>query len=180
MLPSTLIARLGALCYIAWGLFHVNVAHDIYTLGSAQTGIAQGRLYQLAAYMLCIAVFAILTAAVGNWRNGERSYWLNLIVVGWADLVWVLVVVLPGYVPLLRGLLPPTIYVLGALLTTAAKDRSARIFDRQIFAADRHTCQEGGQKPERTMQADPLGQEANDGRPRQHARVTRRGEGSNG
>jgi len=37
MLPSTLIARLGALCYIAWGLFHVNVAHDIYTFGSAQT-----------------------------------------------------------------------------------------------------------------------------------------------
>ena len=50
------------------------------TLGSAQTGIAQGRLYQLAAYMLCIAVFAVLTAAVGNWRNGERSYRLNLIV----------------------------------------------------------------------------------------------------
>jgi hypothetical protein len=43
MLPSTLIARLGALCYIAWGLFHVNVAHDIYTLGSTQTGIARGR-----------------------------------------------------------------------------------------------------------------------------------------
>ena len=103
MLPSTLIARLGALCYIAWGLFHVNVAHDIYTLGSAQSEIAQGRLYQLAAYMLCIAVFAVLTAAVGNWRNGKWSYWLNLIVVGWADLVWVLVVVLPGYAPLLRG-----------------------------------------------------------------------------
>jgi hypothetical protein len=41
--------------------------------------------------------------------------------VGWADLVWVLVVVLPGYVPPLRGLLPPAIYVLGALLTTAAR-----------------------------------------------------------
>jgi len=124
MLPSTFIARLGALCYIAWGLFHVNVAHDIYTLGSAQTGIAEGRLYQLAAYMLCIAVFAVLTAAVGNWRNGKWSYWLNLIVVGRADLVWVSVVVLPGYVPLLRRLLPPAIYVLGALLTTAAR-RSA-------------------------------------------------------
>jgi hypothetical protein len=85
MSRSLLIARLGALCYIAWGLFHVNVAHDIYTLGFAETGIAQGRLYQLAAYMLCIAVFAIVTAAVGNWRNGKWSYWLNLIVVGWAE-----------------------------------------------------------------------------------------------
>jgi hypothetical protein len=57
-------ARLGALCYIAWGLFHVNVAHDIYILGFAQNGITQGRLYQLAAYMLCIAMFAIAVAAL--------------------------------------------------------------------------------------------------------------------
>jgi hypothetical protein len=127
MIPSTLTARLGALCYIAWGLFHVKVAHDIYTLGSAQTGIARGRLYQLAAYMLCISIFAIVTGAAGNWRNDPRSYWLNLIVVGWADLVWVLVVVLPGYAPLLRGLLPPAVYVLGALLTTAARRRAGRV-----------------------------------------------------
>jgi len=58
--------------------------------------------------------------------------------------------------------------------------RSLRIFDRDIFAEDRHTRQEGDQKPECTVQADPLGQEADDGRPCQHARVTRRGEGSNG
>ena len=127
MLPSTLIARLGALCYIAWGIFHINVAHDIYALGSAQTGIARGRMYQLAAYMLCIALFAIVTGAAGNWRNGVRSYWLTLIVVGWADLVWVLVVVVPGYAPLLRGLLPPAVYVLGALLTTAARRRAKRV-----------------------------------------------------
>jgi len=126
MYASTIIARLGALCYIAWGIFHVKVAHDIYTLGSTQTGIARGRLYQLAAYMLCIAVFAIVTGAAGNWRNGARSYWLNLLVVGWADLVWVSVVVLPGYAPLLRGLLPPAGYVLGALLTTAAR-RGVRV-----------------------------------------------------
>jgi hypothetical protein len=127
MLPSTLVrntqwtARLGALCYVAWGLFHVKVAHDIYLLGSAQTGITQGRLYQLAAYLLCIAVFAIVVALVANWRNTQRGYWLNLCVIGWADGVWVLVVVLPGYVPLLRGLLPPAIFLAGAVLTSIAR-----------------------------------------------------------
>jgi hypothetical protein len=127
MLPSILVrntqwtARLGALCYVAWGLFHVKVAHDIYLLGSAQTGITQGRLYQLAAYLLCIAVFAIVVALVANWRNTQRGYWLNLCVIGWADGVWVLVVVLPGYVPLLRGLLPPSIFLAGAVLTSIAR-----------------------------------------------------------
>jgi hypothetical protein len=47
MFKAQWAARLGALCYIAWGLFHVNVAHDIYVLAFAQTGITQGRLYQL-------------------------------------------------------------------------------------------------------------------------------------
>lgn len=127
MLPSILVrntqwtARLGALCYVAWGLFHVKVANDIYLLGSAQTGITQGRLYQLAAYLLCIAVFAIVVALVANWRNTQRGYWLNLCVIGWADGVWVLVVVLPGYVPLLRGLLPPAIFLAGAVLTSIAR-----------------------------------------------------------
>jgi hypothetical protein len=121
MLPPMILARLGALCYIAWGLFHVNVANEIYKLGAAQSGIAQGRLFQLAGYMLCIALFAIAISAFGNWRNETRSYWLNLIVIGWADLVWVLIVVLPGYVPLLRGLSPPAIYALGAFLTTTAR-----------------------------------------------------------
>ena len=67
MIATTLVARVGALCYIAWGLFHVNGAHDIYTLGSTETGMTQGRLYQLAAYMLCIALFAIITGVAGNW-----------------------------------------------------------------------------------------------------------------
>jgi hypothetical protein len=116
---------LGALCYVAWGFFHVKVAHDIYLLGSAQTGITQGRLYQLAAYLLCIAVFAIVVALVANWRNTQRGYWLNLCVIGWADGVWVLVVVIPGYVPLLRGLLPPAIFLTGVVLTSIAR-RGAR------------------------------------------------------
>ena len=120
-------ARLGALCYIAWGLFHVNVAHDIYILGFAQNGITQGRLHQLAAYMLCIAMFAIAVAACANWRNTELGYWLNICVVGWADGVWVLVVVLPGYVPLPRGLVPPALFVVGAILTTIARQAARKL-----------------------------------------------------
>jgi hypothetical protein len=118
---SLIAARAGAICYIAWGLFHVNVAHDIYVLASAQNGLVQGRLYQLAAYMLTIALFVAAVGLFGNWRNRRMAYWLNLCVGGWADGIWVLVVVLPGYVPLVRGLVPPAIFVAGAVLTTIAQ-----------------------------------------------------------
>ena len=115
---SALAAPLGALCYLGWGVFHIGVAHDIYQLGLKQAGIAQGRTFQLAAYMLTIALFAIAVALIGNWRNQRVSYWMNLCVIGWADAV--VVVVAPGYVPLLRGLLPPLVYLIGAALTTMA------------------------------------------------------------
>ena len=52
-------ARVGALCYAAWGLFHCKVAYDIMQLGRAADSLSQGRLYQLAAYMLTISLFVI-------------------------------------------------------------------------------------------------------------------------
>jgi hypothetical protein len=116
-------ARLGALCYVAWGIFHVYVAWQIYGLAWPLTGISQGRMLQLAAYMLTIALFAIVIGLRRNWRNDTPGYWLNLCVIGWADLMWVLVVVLPGYVPAARGLIPPAIFVAGAILTTHAHRR---------------------------------------------------------
>jgi hypothetical protein len=116
----TVYARLGALCYAAWGIFHVYVAWQIYVLAMTLTAGAQGRMLQLAAYMLSIASFAIVIGLWRNWRNDTIGYWLNLVVIGWADTIWVLVVVLPGYVPLARGLIPPAIFVAGAILTTLA------------------------------------------------------------
>ena len=49
-----------------------------------------------------------------------------------------------------------------------------------MFAEDRHARQKGCQKPERVVQADFLGQEANGGWSCQHARVSRSREGGNG
>src|SRR3984885_8423220 len=58
--------------------------------------------------------------------------------------------------------------------------RSVRSFWCHMFAEERHARHKGCQKPERVVQADSLGQEANGGWPRQHARVTRRSKGGNG
>ena len=120
-LKARIAARIGALCYAAWGMFHVHVAHEIYRLGQPLTGIAQGRMDQLAAYMLTLSLFVIGVSALLNWRNSRVGFWLNLCVTGWADGVWVLVVVLPGYVGLARGLIPPAIFIAGALATATGQ-----------------------------------------------------------
>lgn len=123
---AQITALAGACCYVAWGVFHLKVAHDIYALGQTQSGIAQGRTFQLAAYMLCIALAAIVVAIAGNLFNRRWAYWFNLGLMGWADGVWTLVVVLPGYVPLFRGLVPPAIFLVGAALTSLAHFSRAR------------------------------------------------------
>jgi hypothetical protein len=122
---TIIFARLGAGFYVAWGMFHVYVAWQIYTLGATEQGIAQGRLFQMAAYMLTIALFAIGIAITRNWRNDKLGYWLNLAVVSWADSIWVLVVVIPGYVPFARGLIPPAIWLTAAVFSTLAHRRQA-------------------------------------------------------
>lgn len=70
---ARITAWAGACCYVAWGVFHLKVARDIYLLGATQTGIAQGRTFQLAAYMLCIALTAVIVAVVGNVRQAARA-----------------------------------------------------------------------------------------------------------
>lgn len=118
---ATILARFGALSYTGWGVFHVYVSWQIASLALSLSGIAQGRMLQLAAYMLTIALFAIVVALWRNWRNDHLGHWLNLCVIGWADLVWVGVVVLPGYVSLGRGLLPPCLWVVGAICCAVAR-----------------------------------------------------------
>lgn len=42
-----LFNRLGAGCYVVWGLLHVRAAYGIYLLGQAQpAGLLQGRVFQ--------------------------------------------------------------------------------------------------------------------------------------
>lgn len=123
---AALSARIGALCYAGWGLFHCKVAWDIAQLGTIERGLTQGRLYQLAGYMLSISLFVLAVAFTRNWRNDRLGFWLNLVVAGWADAIWVLVVVLPGYVDPARGFVPPGIFVCGALLTALARHRATQ------------------------------------------------------
>ena len=123
-----MLARAGAVFYVVWGVLHIWAAWKISELALAQEGLVQGRLLQLAAYMLGIAATAIVVAVWLNWRNDRVGYWVNLAVVSFADIAFLLVIVLPGYVPLGRGLIGPALWVVALICTTLAqRDRAAGI-----------------------------------------------------
>ena len=111
--------RAGAIAYIIWGLLHLDAARKVYDLGSTlEVGMVQGRVYQDAWNLVCFAVFAIVVAVAFNWKNSRLGYWLNLLAVSATDIGFIVLILIPGFLPLFPGALGPMFWLIGAALTT--------------------------------------------------------------
>ena len=115
---NTIAARIGAACYVLWGLLHYSVAYSVYrgALGLPPS-MVQGRVFQTAFYLFAFATAGIVIAVSLNWRNSRAGFWANALLVGVADVPFILFVLAPGYVPLLLGSLGPDLWVAGMLFT---------------------------------------------------------------
>ena len=69
--------QLGAICYVAWGLLHLQAADRVRQLAARQpAGMAQGRLFQAAWNLAYLAVFVLWwpcgsTGATTRWATGS-------------------------------------------------------------------------------------------------------------
>ena len=116
---SNVFARSGAVTYVLWGLLHVEAARRVMMLGqSLEPGMVQARIYQGAWNLLFFALFGIVIAVWMNWKNNRTGYWLNLVVVSVGDIGFILLVLAPGYLPLMPGALGPALWILALILTT--------------------------------------------------------------
>jgi hypothetical protein len=116
---SNVFARSGAITYVLWGLLHVEAARRVMMLGqSLEPGMVQARIYQGAWNLLFFALFGIVVAVWMNWKNNRAGYWLNLVVVSVGDIGFILLVLAPGYLPLMPGALGPALLILALILTT--------------------------------------------------------------
>ena len=108
-----ILARIGAVLYILWGLLHIVAAFKVYSLGqSLEQGMVQGRIFQDAWNLLFFALFGIIVAVLYNWKNNKTGYWLNLVVVSAGDIGFILTILLSGYLPLFPGALGPILWLL--------------------------------------------------------------------
>jgi len=124
---TNLPAKFGAILYLLWGLLHVGAAYGIYTLGVEQSpGIVQARLFQDAAFLAVIACVVSFVAISRNWRNDPAGYWANLAFASVADIIFLALVVVPGHIPLLRGLVGPALWVAAVVFSTVGYLRPAR------------------------------------------------------
>lgn len=118
---SNILAKLGAITYVLWGILHIEAARKVYVLGQTlEPGMVQGRIFQDAWNLLFFAVFGVVVAIFLNWKNNRLGYWLNLVVVSTGDIGFIVFVLAPGYLPIMPGALGPMLWVLAAILSTAA------------------------------------------------------------
>ena len=125
---SNLYVKAGSILYLIWGLAHVAAAARVYGLGQTfEPGLAQGRMFQSAWSLLFFALVAIGVAVFLNWRNSRTGYWINLITVSFADIGFIIFILIPGYVPAMVGVLGPVIWILAAIFTTLALKSASQV-----------------------------------------------------
>jgi hypothetical protein len=115
-------AKLGAVLYVCWGLLHFTAAYGVLKLaGNSPGAMAQARLMQTAVYLAAFAAAAIIFAITLNWRNNQFGFWINAVMVGIADIPFILFVLVPGYVPWWPGLLGPLLWIAAFFFTALAR-----------------------------------------------------------
>jgi hypothetical protein len=115
-------AKIGAALYVCWGLLHFTAAYGVYKLAqNSPATMTQGRLMQTAFYLAVFAATAIVLAVTLNWRNDRFGFWVNGVMVGIADIPFILFVLIPGYAPWWPGLLGPVLWVAAFAITGVAR-----------------------------------------------------------
>ena len=76
---------------------------------------------QTAFYLAVFALTAIVLALTLNWRNDRLGFWVNGVMVGIADIPFILFVLIPGYAQWWPGLLGPVLWIAAWLITGVAR-----------------------------------------------------------
>ncbi len=77
--------------------------------------MVQGRLYQDAFYLVAFATSAIVLAIKLNWHSSREGFWLTALILGIADIPFIVFVLGPGYVGLWPGIQGPAQWILGMI-----------------------------------------------------------------
>jgi len=90
-------------------------------LGAESVGMVRARLLQDAFYLLFFAVAGIVMAVILNWRNDKQGYWMNGTLIAFADVPFVLFVLVPGLIPWWPGLAGPLLWLIAFVFTSIAR-----------------------------------------------------------
>lgn len=121
---ANISSRIGAALFAVWGLLHIGLG-AVMLLDPDSSSIAPGDLAaESKMFFSCAIIFgcqAVGVAATLNWGNRPAGVWLNGVVLGAVDIVFVFVMVIPGHADVAGGLTGPLIWAIATSFTLAAR-----------------------------------------------------------
>lgn len=126
---ASISSRIGAALFAVWGLLHIGLG-SVMLLDPDSSSVAPGDLAaESKMFFLCAIIFgcqAVGVAATLNWGNRPAGVWLNGLVLGAVDIVFVFVMVIPGHTDIAGGLAGPMIWAIATSFTIAARSSVSR------------------------------------------------------
>lgn len=132
------LSRAGAVFYMLWGALHVMlgimILHTIFSEGAAamleffglkgEVQLVTEALNVIgslgAQHAANLAIFGIIAIAIAlklNWHSSSLGFWLNLLMLGLADIAFIIAFFIPGYIQGVAGVMGPVLFLLGAVFT---------------------------------------------------------------
>jgi len=123
-MDKIVFARIGAVCYVLWGLVHYDAVYKVYHIAlGVPPSMVRGRLLQNAFYLFAFATTAIVLAITMNWHNSLAGFWLTALILAVSDVPFILFVLVPRYTPFWPGVLGPALWVAGMIFTGLGQSR---------------------------------------------------------
>ncbi|PJI85982.1 hypothetical protein BC777_2336 [Yoonia maricola] len=126
-LPTAkLYPRAAAIFLAIWAVMHVGAAVSTWmTAGTVGDPLAAGRIQQNAWHLFGMAVFVgILTPRI--WRRSVGGAVIAAAVTTFTDLGFIVLLLLPGIVPVIPGIFGPSVWLIAMILLALAHREDLR------------------------------------------------------
>jgi len=119
---SNKYARIGAVFYVLWGLLHIFAGYmALGALEGVRRGVSRERIMQNSIFLAMTGVASVWIAVKFNWYNDAFGYWFNLFIVSVADISFIWLILLPGYIPLFPGVNGPVLWIIAVVASTIGR-----------------------------------------------------------
>ncbi len=137
--------QIAAVVYVLWGLIHIiggaammsaamqgpstflqmlsGNASEVFGAVQDRPGLqATTEVFAFHSFnIIWLGALAIIVALFLNWKNYRAGYWMNLAIVGFADLGLILFMVVPGVMSIADAWIGPALFAIAIFFSTFAR-----------------------------------------------------------
>ncbi|MEL6467529.1 MAG: hypothetical protein AAFQ58_21400 [Pseudomonadota bacterium] len=128
---ASVYSKAAAIFLGFWAVLHVGAAVSTWmTAAAVDDLLAAGRIRQNAWHLFGMAIFVgVLTPSI--WRNAVSSAVNATVITTFTDIGFIVLLLLPGVVPIIPGIFGPSVWAIALILIILAHNKGLKIFGIQ-------------------------------------------------